>query len=78
MLLVVTLNADAPLVEASRPAPPSLELLEFLGEFGDDEDGLFGEEPGPPREPAARRPAEKQSPAPPADSASPGRPKVQP
>jgi hypothetical protein len=74
-LLLTTVTAQAvPLSEARKVASPSLELLEFLGEFGDDEEGLFEGEPGPEgkRAPAkdARagnvRESAKPAPAPPA------------
>jgi hypothetical protein len=77
LLLIVALDGTAPYAEGPKP-PPSLELLEFLGEFGDDEDGLFDDEPVQPREPAAGPPAQKPAPGKPVDRASPTTPKVQP
>lgn len=58
LLLGSLANAASPLTQAA-PAPPkpSLELLEFLGEFGDDEEGLLddvastGKRPDPPAAP---------------------------
>ncbi len=46
-LLLTALNGtSSPHADAGRRHPPSLELLEFLGEFGDDEDGLFDKAAG--------------------------------
>ena len=41
LLTAVTSGNAAALAESRTPSKPSLELLEFLGEFGDDDDGLF-------------------------------------
>jgi hypothetical protein len=47
-LLLTAVTAQAlPHADARKGPPPSLELLEFLGEFGDDEDGLFEGEGSP-------------------------------
>lgn len=41
LLTAVTQGTAATHAESRTPSKPSLELLEFLGEFGDDEEGLF-------------------------------------
>ena len=51
LLLTAVTGQATPLTEARRPAAPSLELLEFLGEFGDDEEGLFDGGAAPPAPP---------------------------
>jgi len=51
-----------------RATTPSLELLEFLGEFGDDEDGLFEvaeRAPRPDPAPARRAPVAPKPATPP-------------
>ena len=75
LLTAVTVQA-APLAQPGKAAPPSLELLEFLGEFGDDEEGLFDGETGsdggraPAKDARAGRtqPGAKSPPAPPASA----------
>lgn len=55
LLLIALPLAHEPRAETRPPVKPSLELLEFLGEFGDDEAGWFEDDPAPA--PDARRPA---------------------
>jgi len=62
LLLTAVATGDAAPSAESRTPKPSLELLEFLGEFGDDEEGLF-EDAGAP---VARAPAKDARVAPPA------------
>jgi hypothetical protein len=47
LLLLAAGLQSGPRAESSRASPPSLELLEFLGEFGEDEEGLFDGESTP-------------------------------
>jgi hypothetical protein len=71
-LLLTALNAQAtPFAEAKAPSP-SLELLEFLGEFGDDDD-LFDETgerkaPAPPATDQGGKKTLPKTPAPPAST----------
>jgi len=48
-VLLLAAVTDGAVVQAENrtPSKPSLELLEFLGEFGEDDEGLFeGADPG--------------------------------
>jgi hypothetical protein len=63
MLSAIGIQA-APQAAPNRPDPPSLELLEFLGEFGDDEDGLLDAEAPVKEKEATRTPPARRAPAP--------------
>jgi hypothetical protein len=47
-LLVMAAAQAAASPPASKPAPPPLELLEFLGDWSDDEANLIDEAEKPP------------------------------
>jgi len=51
LLVMAAAQAAAP-PPVSKPAPPPLELLEFLGEWSDDEANLIDEAEKPPAKPA--------------------------
>ncbi|MET0292518.1 MAG: hypothetical protein ABW136_09160 [Steroidobacteraceae bacterium] len=62
-LLLGALSGSAmPLADSRVPTKPSLELLEFLGEFGDDEDGVFDTDEAATPAPVPRTPEKKAKP----------------
>jgi len=75
LLSAVSVQA-APYADSGRSTPPSLELLEFLGEFGDDEEGLFDGETGsdaaraPAKDASTGKPTQGKKPAPASPPAS--------
>lgn len=84
LLSAVSVQAAAYAQPGKATPPPSLELLEFLGEFGDDEEGLFDGETGsdaaraPAKDAGAGKPAPGTKPPPASPPASAPAPTVPP